>query len=136
MQRVINPKERTDLIEVEVLNVGAQEFTLGTNPKLREATKIFKIEAFNFTQIPVSPSGKVVINITVFNKSAIKLINNANTELRAVPLYSISKNVNGTEMPFVDTNQIDPEKSKIVVGSAAGLVLNEVFLLAVTYERP
>lgn len=136
MQRTINPKERTILIEVEVLNVAAKEFTLGTNPDLRTAKKIFKVEAFNVGQVPVAPSGKAVINAASFNSSSLSLINPDNTTLRTLPLYSIAKNANGTEIPYVDTEMIDPEKSKIIVGTTAGLVLNEVFLLAITYEKP
>jgi hypothetical protein len=133
---------RTEIFEILVNNIGSTEFALGNQPNLRTAKKIKSIEAFKVDQVTVAPSGKNVINATVFAKSFLRLIGSRNNDLRYVPMLSLSKTVNGTQVPEFnidaaqgDEGAIDPEKSKIVVGSTAGLVLNEVFLLAVTYEK-
>lgn len=131
----INLKERTELIEVIISNIGVQEFPIGQLPNLRNASKIIRIEALRFTQVPVAPTGKAVVNETVFPKAFLRLINSDNVEFRAYSLVSLSKSVNGTEIPAINSPRIDPEKSKIVVGSTAGLILNEVFLLQITYEK-
>ncbi len=129
-----NNNLRTTVVEIEILNTGVTSFNLGELADLRDAKNIISIEAFNVTQIPISPGAKTVVNAAVFAKSFIKLIR-GNTELRTLPLYSISKQVNGTVIPQLNVGNIDPQKSKIVMGTNAGLVINEVFLLSVTYEK-
>ena len=126
---------RTELVEITVTNTGVNEFSLGSLPNLRRAKRIIRIEALRFSLVPVSPSGKATVNNAVFDKSYLRLISSENVEYRALALQTISKTVNGTEIPELNTDTIDPEKSKIVVGSVAGLVANESFLLQVTYEK-
>lgn len=135
MHNEVNPKERIELIEVICANISAAEFSLGSLPNLRTASKIIRVEALPVSQVTISPSGKAVVNNGVFQKSFLKLISADNVEFRALALPSISKSINGTVIPAINTPRIDPEKSKIVVGTAAGLVLNEVWLLSVTYEK-
>jgi hypothetical protein len=131
----VNPKERVELIEVVVSNTGVKEFSLGQLPNLRTAKKIIAIEALRVTAVTNAPSGNAVVNEVVFKQAFIKLINSENVEYRALALASLSKAVNGTTIPELNTPPIDPEKSKIVVSGTAALVLNEVFLLEVTYEK-
>ena len=132
---IVNGDIRTELIEVIVSNVSAVEFSLGQLPNLRNAKRIVRVEAFPVAAVTLSPSGKPLVNATVFQKAFLRLINNRNTDLRQVPLQAISKSINGTTIPEMNCGAIDPEKSKIVVGSSVALVLNEVFLLQVTYEQ-
>lgn len=136
-QQQVNKNLRTDIIEIEVLNIGVGEFVIGSAGQLNvtAAKKIISIEAFSVAQVPLAPSGKTVINAAVFAKSFIKLIDSANVEYRTLPLYSISKQVNGTVIPVLNAPPIDTQKSKIVVANTAALVLNEVFLLAIHYEK-
>jgi hypothetical protein len=135
MQANINPLLRTELIEIEIANAAGTEFSLGQLPNLRTAKTIFKIEAFNASQIAFSPKGKAVVNTTAFNKASIKLINGNDVEFRHIALQSLSKTVNGTTIENINTPQIDTEKSKIVVGNPTGVVAGEVFLLQITYEK-
>lgn len=136
-QQPVNKNLRTDIIEIEVLNIGVTEFVLGSAGQLNvsQAKRIISIEAFSVAQVPLAPSGKTVVNATVFAKSFIKLIDSGNVEYRTVPLYTISKQVNGTVIPILNAPPIDTQKSKIVVANTASLALNEVFLLAVHYEK-
>ncbi len=126
---------RQKIVEVTVNNNAVKQFALGSLPDIREAKAIKRIEAYNVSQLSVSPTEKAVINIDVFNKSYLKLVNPQGTELRNFPLSSISKTINGTDIPDLNIGPIDPEKSVIQVGNTAGLVAGEVFLLVVTYEK-
>lgn len=130
-----NPNERIELIEIEVQNTGAREFVLGSLPNLRQAKRIIRIEAFDVSSITKSPSGKAVINAAAFKNAFIRLINSENVEYRHLSLVSLSKTVNGTVIPTLNTPQIDPEKSKITVGDNSTLVSGEVFLLQISYEK-
>lgn len=132
----INPRIRTELVEVQIQNIGVNEFILGQLPNLRTARRIIKVEALLVAQVTLAPSGRTNVNAAVFNKSFLRLINSENVEYRQLALPSISKVGNGTEIPDINTPQIDPEKSKIVVANTAGLVNTESFLLQVTYEKP
>ncbi len=134
-KETVNPNIRTELIEVVVANIGVNEFSLGQLPNLRTAQRIIRIEALPVAEVTAAPSGKPVVNANVFALSFIRLINAENVEYRALALKTLSKSINGTEIPVLNTPMIDPEKSKIVVASTANLVLNEVFLLQVTYEK-
>lgn len=131
----LNPNERIELIEIEVQNTGAREFVLGSLPNLRQAKRIIRIEAFDVSSITKSPAGKAVINAAAFKNAFIRLINSENVEYRHLSLVSLSKTVNGTVIPTLNTPQIDPEKSKITVGDNSTLVSGEVFLLQISYEK-
>ncbi|MCC6258072.1 MAG: hypothetical protein IT254_07110 [Chitinophagaceae bacterium] len=131
----INKNIRCELVEIIITNTGTTEFPLGSLPNLRNAKAIVLVETFPVGAVALTPSGKTVVNDTVFNKAFLKLIDSENVEYRAVALKSISKTVNGTVITPVNCPQIDPEKSKIVVGTAAGLVANEAFLLQITYLK-
>lgn len=129
-----NPSVRTEIIEIIVNNVGVTEFSLGLLPNLRQAKNIMQVEAYKVSQVPLAPSSKTVINDAVFSKSYLKFISTGSEEYRTIPLLTLNK-INGTPLPILNVPPIDTEKSKIVVGSSVGLVLNEVFLLAITYEK-
>lgn len=131
----VNPRERVELVEVIISNTGVSQFVIGSNPNLRDASRIIKVEALPVTAVTFAPSGRAVVNAAVFNKSYLRLIDSNNIEYRQMALPSISKQVNGTTIPVLNTPRIDPEKSMIQVASTAGLVLNESFLLQVTYEK-
>lgn len=133
--QTINPNLRTEVIEVLIGNAGASEFIIGQLPNLREAKSIKRIESFHVGQVSLSPSGKAVVATAVHQKAFIRLINRDNVEFRSMPLISLSKVTNGSTIENVNTPQIDPEKSKIVVGNTTGLTANEVFLLEITYEK-
>lgn len=135
MQHQVNPHIRTELVEILINNIGVQEFILGQLPNLRTAKRIIQVEALQVAQVTLTPSGRANVNATVFNKSFLRLINSENVEYRQIALPSLAKTTNGTEIPLLNTPQIDPEKSKIFVANTTGLVNTESFLLQVTYEK-
>lgn len=135
--RIFNPKRRTEVIEVVVSNPGASEFSIGSLPNLRNAVLIESIESFNVGAVPFSPSGKAVVGAAITSKSYLVLVDGNNTTLRQRSLTSLIKSVNGTEIPPIDCQKIDPEKSKITVpAGGTALTVNEVFLLEITYINP
>lgn len=125
---------RTEIVSVLINNVGSTEFTFPALPNIRDAKNIKTIEAYSAAQVSLNDKGRPVVNAGVFAKSFLQLVSGQNVQLRTLPLASLSPSVNQRPREL-NVGSIDPEKSKIVVGSIAGLVVNEVFLLAITYEK-
>jgi len=88
MEQQLNKNLRTDSIEIEVLNIGVNEFSLGILPNIRSAKRIISIEAYSVSQVSNAISSKAVINAAVFAKSFIKLVDTNNVEYRTIPLYT------------------------------------------------
>lgn len=129
-----NPRIRTEMIEVEVVNTAGAEISLGILLNMRDAIGIRKIEAFHTGQVAKSPKGKAVVTLAALSVSSLKLIDRQNREYLHKSLSSFSKLSNGSTIDEINVPQIDTEKSKVIVGDTSQLVANTVFLFEITYE--
>jgi hypothetical protein len=128
MKPIINVEN----VELTVDNVNKTKFSFPENAFLR-GQKIKGIDIPQVSEITVTPTGKALVNATVYNKSFLVLSVGGNEKINRIPLKSLDPFVSyGGRLPLNDL-EIDWTKSYIEVGSVAGLVLNEAFFMNILF---
>jgi hypothetical protein len=131
----INKNIRTTLYPLQIKSASATEVTFYTDADIKEAKRIISVEAFSASQVPFSPDRFPVVNDAVFKKSSISLVNVGGTTIRHLALPSISKSNNTFIIEKLNIERIGLEKCKVHIGDNAGVVVGEVFLFQITYEK-
>lgn len=130
-----NKNTRTVIYELPVKAAGALELSFYTDNDIKEAKKIIKIEAFSNTQVPFSPTRKTVISDAVLRNSSLLIATIDGTQVRHLPLPSISKQANTLFIEEINVERVGLEKCKVMIGDGAGVNAGEVFLFVITYEK-
>ena len=120
-----------------VVNITAakQEWNLSDNEDLQQAKRIVAVQAYRVGDVSHAPDGTPVVNNTVFNKSFLSFQTNDNQEkIQQFPFPDLNRKDNNGELVYVDIPPIAPTKCKIKIATAAGIVVDESFLLGVHYE--
>lgn len=130
----MNPTKKFRLVEVECVSQAAT--TLKNEEVLGKAKKIVGIEAYKVGTVAVSPSGRAVANNTVFLKSFLTLkTNNGSSEpVLRIPFADLERAGNSGKLLEVNLAPLAISKCEIVVGSVAGIVTTESWLLGFHYE--
>lgn len=122
-------------IEVEI-TASQQQYSLKEEEILSDCKKIIGVEVYKVANVSVSPTGRPLVNNTVFTKSYLVIATKDSDEvLYMIPLASMDRSTNQGEIFRVDIPPIAPSKCYIKVGSIAGIVAGESFLLGFHYER-
>jgi hypothetical protein len=126
---------RFRLVEVEVSSTSQQDFSLKDEEVLRDAKRIIAIEAYKVGTLALSPTGRAVVNDTVFKKSFL-IIGTADSDevLNKIPLSDLSRADNNGQLFYVDIPPVAPSKCSIKVATVATLSASESFVLAFHYE--
>ena len=124
-----------ETLEVVVDDATKVEFTFPQNVSTVEAGKIVALATHTVGEIPLSPSGKAIVNNTAFNKAYLVLRNrrSGRDDLNKIPLRDLLRSANNGEWIHLDGEQYDFSQSRIVVPNNAGLTANEVFMINVIY---
>lgn len=131
----MKPISRSEYVEVVVTDATLVEIPFPKQLTTLEKSRITSIEAFKFSTSPVAPSGKTMINDTVFKKSFVTFRIDNRDDVNKYPLTSLDVTTNDGKLKYFDNLKIDFSQSKIVVGSAAGLIVGEVYGFNFTYEK-
>ena len=119
-------------VELEVLNTSKTRFYFSDYTNLR-CKKIKNIDIPSVADVTVSPTGKNVINATVYAKSFLVLSIEGREKVNRIPLKSLNPYSNYGRRIDLSDLPVDWTKSYIEVGSIESLALNEVFYLNVFY---
>ena len=138
MEKIINPKIRTEIVTVNVGASVANIYNFGQLPNIREAKRIERIEAYDASQVALTPDNKTVISNAVLKKTFLKLVERggSNAEIHHIPLWDISQQQSATKVDNINCQTIDWEKSTINIPDTTGLSANESFVFKVRYEKP
>lgn len=127
----------SNFLLVEVQMTGAQnQFSLKDEEILRTAKKIVAIEVYKVDNVTITPKGAAVVNNTVFEKAFLVIgLADDKQPLMNIPFTSMDKTANQGRPFFVNIPPIAPSKCFVQVGTQAGIVPGEVFLIGFHYER-
>lgn len=122
---------------VEVLIDGAKTtYSLKDEEILRTAKKIIAIETYKVDNVSISPTGRPLANNSVFAKGFLVLQSATNTEMiNELPFPSMDRTTNNGRLFYVNIPPIAPSKCFIRVGTTAGIVTGESFLIGFHYEK-
>lgn len=136
MERTINPRVRTETIELNVVAVN-QNLNFGQLPNLRQAEMIESIEAYHSGQVTKSPNGKNVIAESVLKNAYLKLVEIGGTQatIRTVPLYDINTQGTAKRIEPLNCQPIDWEKTTVYLPDTTGLNANDSFIFKVKYVK-
>lgn len=125
----------TEIVEVVVDDITKLEFTFPQNLSTIEKGRIVAIAAYNATTASLSPNNKAVVNNTVFSKAYLILRDSekGRDDINKFPLIDLVRSANNGQFVMLDGSKFDFSQSKIVIPSAVGLALNEVFMFQVIY---
>jgi hypothetical protein len=130
-------KIRIEIVELNILAAITNAYTFGQRPNLQAAEQIISIEAYDVTQITLSPLNRNVISNAVLKKSFLQLVSSdgGDQTIATLPLYDISKQTASSVIEQQNFPGIDWEKSQIKVADTAGLNVNDSFLFKVKYIK-
>ena len=129
--------ENSETIEILVNDGTVKEFSFPQNLSTIENGEVVAIGAYSVANITTAPSGKAVVNATAFNEAYLVLRKKASgrDDINKFPLQDLNRANNQGVMTQFEPMQIDFSQSKIVVGNNTPLVVGEVFMLVVVYDR-
>jgi hypothetical protein len=132
MHTIINPIKNLENIELLVDNINKTKFSFSENAILR-GQKVKYIDIPQVSEVSVTPTGRAVVNATVYAKAFLVLSVGNKEQINRIPLRSLDPfQSNGVRIALDDLN-VDWTKSYIEIGSIAGLVLNEAFFLNIYF---
>lgn len=130
-----NANTRRLMVSVPVTNVGNKTISFTENEELTQhAARIVSIQSFHAGQVAKDLDGKTVVPQAVHDVAYLQL-KDSSTEIATVPLKNLSLQTPATEIPLLLLNKFNVQQSKVAIADTAGLVLDNVFLFLVTYEK-
>ena len=133
----IHKNIRTEVVELNIGSSVGNSYNFGQLPNIREAKAILSIEAYDVSQVALSPNNKNVITNTVLKKSYLKLVElgGSAATIRTMPLYDINSQGTAKKVEELNAQPIDWEKSTVLVPETTGLTANESFIFKVKYLK-
>lgn len=130
--QTVSKVNNVENIELVVSDINKTRFNFFDIENLR-GKRIKQIDIPQVGKLSVTPTGKAVVNDTVYKKAYLVLSVDGNEKINRLPLLALNPyEVGGNRIELADLN-VNWPKSYIEVGSLDGLVLNEAFLLTVYF---
>ena len=127
------PIKRSEPVEL-VIKTATGKHTFSEIDSLR-GRKIKVIDISRIANCTHTPSGKAIVNETVFKKSFLVLSVKGSEAINRLPLSALDPGSNAGHRIQFDDVLIDWVKSFVEIPELTGVVINEAFLFNVYFEE-